>query len=218
MTRVVRIPDAVVEDIEEWLRMNGLYKPGMSIAASIKKFVNAILYEQTHAAADRYRLGSRTIDAHNPVLRGMLASKMGRLDFRGSDELPDELDKKFEEISKEMAKRAELGLSLEGGDTLVDRESVEQPTLVSDTPPWEDMSRIPFEDLEKLIPSHPMMKWAAADPVRTAAMEVTTAMFPKKQWKTENFYKFLGKLTERFEQWVADTAEKGDSDEGTQDR
>jgi len=199
MSRVIRLPDSIIDEVYEFLEEKGAGGRGLSISQAIQRCISIAIYGTPYIRDGREAVG-RLLDPVDPLLKAHVSKWAQTADWDGSRRaplIPQDVREKLLETAKE------LNSPVQVEDKVFRDKPLEQKIEPkrSETPPWQDLKRIPLKELKKVYKNHPVIAWCEGDELKTIAVECAFAVLPQASRRSRKVSEVAEDLYEKFIKW-----------------
>lgn len=203
--KVVRLEEQLVQEVIEWLKVNGHYQRSMSIAAAIRAALSQLIYHTPSLRDGRAQAAEILAKAGREPLstvRGRVAKFAQTYDWNPKQDIhvPEKVSKALKKSQEELIE----DLCLEIPDCEIQEvEDLEEVETFPDSPPWELMKRLDIGEIVLVHPLHQLVKWCDGDELKTFAVEAAFRNVPQALHKTPKIVEMAEQLYNYFSRWEA---------------
>ena len=216
---VIRIENRLLREVQEKLKINGMFGPGMSFAASIKAALSDWLY-QTPNLQDGREQALEILAKAGKVpswhLKGQVAKFGEHYAWEGGEDsasscaLPPELSSALEKSFAEAEQNLELEIHPPKIDPAPDKLPSDLPSFLGGSeqplptfPPWHELKQTHIDDIYKAYPKHRIWvlksgELICEDETYRIAVQVAFANTPGMVHTTPRMLEIIDQLYEEY--------------------
>jgi len=201
--KAVRLEERLIQEVVEFLKLNGHYRDGMSVASCVRTALSLLIYQTPNLADGRdqaLEVLSKTSGAPLSTVRGRVAKFAQTYNWAGQQDI--HVPEKVRDAIQEASYQTAGDLEVEVRECQIEEVSGSPPTEVfPDKPPWTLMKSVSYDEIIRTHPLHPLVKWASDSPMRIRAMECAFGNVPKSLHKDQKILDMADRLLDYFERW-----------------
>jgi len=204
--RSIRLPNRVINEAIEYLKLSHLYVDGMSLSKIIQTVLAQTIYKAPslkEGRAEAAEVLRKTLPAPDHTVRGRVATFAQQYDWErleGKAVIKTELEESIHEAVKDV--EAELELKIPEQKIKKDVKATKKIFHPKEAP-WKTINRISYDLLCEQYPKHKLLtSFALKSELHQIAVECAFAAIPASLRRSNKIFELAQTLFENFQTWI----------------